>query len=92
MVFDESENNPQLLDLLNIRYIATATDLTLGPNGKYSNFILGPGEDKIISLEGLYDHPVTYLHKDRGDHLPADRIDYSPRISWPTSEKRQKLK
>ncbi len=61
MVFDESENNPQLLDLLNIRYIATATDLTLGPNGKYSNFILGPGEDKIISLEGLYDHPVTRI-------------------------------
>ncbi|MBI5603698.1 MAG: YfhO family protein, partial [Deltaproteobacteria bacterium] len=61
LVVDESESNPQLLDLLNIRFIATTTDLTLGPNGKYAGFILGPGKDKVISLDGLYDHPVTRI-------------------------------
>ena len=61
MVIDKSEANPQLLDLLNVRYIAAMRDLTLGPNGKYSNFILGPGEDKIISLDDLYDHPTSSI-------------------------------
>ena len=61
MVIDKSAANPQLLDLLNVRYIAATKDLTLGPNGKYSNFALGPGEDKIISLEDLYDHPTSSL-------------------------------
>jgi membrane protein YfhO len=61
MVIDKSAVNPQLLDLLNVRYIAATRDLTLGTNGKYSNFILGPGEDKIISLDDLYDHPTSSL-------------------------------
>ncbi len=61
MVIDKSEANPQLLDLLNVRYIAATRDLTLGGNGKYANFKLGPGEDKIISLDDLYDHPITRI-------------------------------
>ena len=74
MVIDKSAANPQLLDLLNVRYIAATKDLTLGPNGKYSNFALGPGEDKIISLEDLYDHPTSSLslvsHLSHGLEIP----------------------
>lgn len=62
LVFDQNESNPQLLDLMNIRYMATTRNLTLSPNGKYSDFILVPGADKIIDLKGLYDHPITYIH------------------------------
>ena len=61
MIIDKSAANPQLLDLLNVRYIAATRDLTLGPNGKYSDFILRPGEDKVISLDDLYDHPTSSI-------------------------------
>jgi len=61
-VFIESaEKNPQLMDLLNIKYIISSKNWAQSSLGKYNKFALLPGGKREMDLTGIYSRPTQEI-------------------------------